>query len=238
MRTLPFNGKKLKPSKFRKDYWEPFAMIEFPENHRLVGLSIHHMLREAHFLHTYMWSPKKQPDLVKDPKTNETYDKQERGLALNKHMLPNSIADMAAVLGGLGKGNKIWTSPPTTMTPVSAPDGAITLANSGGARTPVTIYWSDIQLKDHATAWPDNVTHVDAALAEESVLGAPMPVPEETEEPPKRVKPAKKKTMKRESETENSLEPKSEKSGKWAPSPWEKRGRTSPKIATKRKDYY
>jgi len=235
MRTLPFNGKKLKPSKFRKDYWEPFAMVEFPENHRLVGLSVYHMLREAHFLHTYMWSPTKQPDLVKDPKTNETYDKQERGLALNKHMLPNSIADMAAVLGGLGKGNKIWTTPPTT-TP--GQDGATTAA-SGGVRAPVTVYWSDIQLKDHATSWPDNVTHVDAALAEESVLGAPMPVPTDSSQPQERAKPTKEYSG--EGESENSLKPKSDrpaKATKWAPNHWEKRGRVSPKVAKKRKDYY
>ncbi|KAH7041099.1 transcriptional regulation of mitochondrial recombination-domain-containing protein [Microdochium trichocladiopsis] len=168
MRTIPYNGKKLKPSKIRKDYWEPFAMVEFPEGHRLVGLSVYHMLREAHFLHSYTWDGKKQPSLVRDPETGATLDKHGRGVQLNRHMLPNSIADMAAVLGGLGKGNKIWVTRPGE---VAAEDGS----ESGGVRVPATIYWADPNHKDYAAAWPDNVTHVDAAEAAERLAPQPLP---------------------------------------------------------------
>ncbi|KXJ97510.1 transcriptional regulation of mitochondrial recombination-domain-containing protein [Microdochium bolleyi] len=168
MRTIPFNGKKLKPAKFRKDYWEPFAMVEFPQGQSLVGLSVFHMLREAQFLHSYSWDPS-QPGLTRDPKTGKTYSKLERGRALNAAMMPNSVADIAAVLGGLGKGNKIWAVQPTEDAPA-------------GVRIPATVYWADLSHKDHAAEWPDNVTHVDAKdmlrLVEGQVPGESTPLGE------------------------------------------------------------
>ena len=69
--------------------------------------------------------------------------KQERGIALNRQK-QNSIADMAAVLGGLGRGNKIITS--------ESEEGVKELLG-------VTVNWANDQDKEYAEEWSSNVTH-------------------------------------------------------------------------------
>lgn len=142
-------------------------MIEFPAGHGHVGLSVYHMLREASFLHDHAWDHN-QDSITKCPDTNRTLDRIERGRSLNRHMMPNSVADMAGVLGGLGKGNKIWAARPTDDAPA-------------GVRVPATVYWANIAYKEYASEWPENVTHIDAAewlgiQAEQQVEGEPAPM--------------------------------------------------------------
>lgn len=70
--------------------------------------------------------------------------KQERGIALNAQK-KNAIADMAAVLAGRGRGNKIVTAE----------------AEGGGDKelVDVTVSWANDQDKKFAESWSKNVTH-------------------------------------------------------------------------------
>ena len=47
LKQIPFNGKKLKPAKLRKDYWRTLAMIEFGQGQELVGQSVFQRLVEC-----------------------------------------------------------------------------------------------------------------------------------------------------------------------------------------------
>lgn len=102
LEQIPFNGKKLRPTKLRKDYWRPLAMIQLPAGYGEVGRSVFQRLRECKRLHELAW-----PDEVLYEKaTNRTLKRGERGRVLNNQRA-NTVADVAAVLGGLGKGNKM-----------------------------------------------------------------------------------------------------------------------------------
>lgn len=70
--------------------------------------------------------------------------KRERGVALNRQK-PNSIADMAAVLSGLGAGNKMVTGP-------EVEGGETGLVD-------VTVSWVNDQDRNYAEDWSSNVTH-------------------------------------------------------------------------------
>ncbi|KAI0166028.1 hypothetical protein GGR57DRAFT_496304 [Xylariaceae sp. FL1272] len=144
LQQIPFNGKKLKPSKIRKDYWRPLAMIQFPEGQGAVGRSVFLRMRECKKLHEYSWDD----SLLYDELTNKTLNKRERGKRLN-NQLPNTIADMAAVLGGLGKGNKI-------VIKEAAVKGAEPTAQS---LVPASIYWADESDRGYAETWSENVAH-------------------------------------------------------------------------------
>jgi hypothetical protein len=69
--------------------------------------------------------------------------KQERGIALNAQK-KNAIADMASVLSGEGRGNKI-----------------VAAEIEGGEKelVDVTVNWANDQDKKFAEAWSKNVTH-------------------------------------------------------------------------------
>ncbi|KAH7144009.1 transcriptional regulation of mitochondrial recombination-domain-containing protein [Dactylonectria macrodidyma] len=161
LKQLPFNGKKTKPAKLRKDYWSPFAHISLPTGQGSVGRSIYQKLRELKHLHEVAWDDEfrrkpveeytaadKKRITEEEKKGNPGYrpirTKQERGIALNRQK-PNAIADMAAVLSGLGAGNKIVT----------------TEAAEGVERQlmDVTVNWANDQDQQYAEAWSDNVTH-------------------------------------------------------------------------------
>jgi hypothetical protein len=157
---MPFNGKKTKPAKLRKDYWSPMAMIQFPEGQGSVGRSVYQKLRELKHLHEVAWTDEfryKSPEeftaadkkkIAEEKAKGVDYkpvrSKAERGVALNAQKT-NSIADMAAVLAGHGNGNPI----------VSA------TGSSGDERetVPVSISWVNDQDKDYAETWSRNVTH-------------------------------------------------------------------------------
>jgi hypothetical protein len=170
LKQFPFNGKKTKPAGLRKDYWYPMAKIQFAPGQGSIGRSVFQKLRELKHLHEVSWgddvfykSPeeytayekKKVDDYEKaaeeayDAEETESADvkpyrpvrsKAERGAALNAQK-PNSVADMAAVLSGLGKGNKMLLDARKE-----------TLAD-------VTIQWTSELDREYAEEWSDNVTH-------------------------------------------------------------------------------
>lgn len=135
LKQLPFNGKKTKPAKIRRDYWEPMAMIQFPRGQGVVGVSAFQKLREFRRLHELSY-----------PEEMLALPKAERGKALNDQKA-NSVADMAAVLAGRGRGNLM----------------AREVAEDGGADRPsrveATVYWADERDRHFAREWSENVTH-------------------------------------------------------------------------------
>ncbi|CAM1502902.1 Fc.00g076780.m01.CDS01 [Cosmosporella sp. VM-42] len=160
LKQLPFNGKNTKPAKLRKDYWSPFANIIFPAGQGSVGRSVFQKLRELKHLHEVAWDDEfryKRPEeftaadrkriAEEEKKGNPNYrpvrTKEERGIALNRQK-SNSIADMAAVLSGMGRGNKLITS---------APEEAETQLME------VTVSWANDLDKEFAEEWSNNVTH-------------------------------------------------------------------------------
>ncbi|KAH6654191.1 transcriptional regulation of mitochondrial recombination-domain-containing protein [Truncatella angustata] len=158
LRQIPFVSKKLKPSKIRKDYWLPMAMIQFPEGMGHIGRSVFHIMREFRMQHDLAWGD----NMLQDDETNRMLTKHERGEKIYEHQKANAVADMAAVLGGLGKGNKMWL-------PVL--QGAEDLVDtSGETRTDeqtgstegllkTQIFWKNELDKNYAKAWPVNVSH-------------------------------------------------------------------------------
>lgn len=155
LKQLSFHGKKTKPAKLRKDYWSPMAIISFPEGQGSVGRSVFQKLRELKHLHEVNWAPDfrlKTPDEYTDgdKEAVENAEKEgrdftpvrtrkDRGVALNKQKA-NTIADMAAVLAGQGKGNKM----------TEAKEGAL---------VGVTVSWRTDLDQNYATEWSDNVSH-------------------------------------------------------------------------------
>lgn len=157
-KQIPFNGKKLKQAKFRKDYWYQLARVEFPAGQGSVGRNAFQKLRELKHLHEVSWGDEmlyKRPDEYSDVRRKMAKaaadkgrelkvqrTKFERGQALNA-LKPFSIADLAVVLAGEGAGNKMVTQ---------LKDGTKQLAD-------VTIRWSNDQDKLYAEKWSANVTH-------------------------------------------------------------------------------
>ncbi|KAI1807955.1 transcriptional regulation of mitochondrial recombination-domain-containing protein [Daldinia bambusicola] len=159
LQQIAFTGKKLKPSKFRKDYWRPLAMIQFPEGYGEVGRSIYARLRECKKLHELSWNDEMFYDKDGKPLT-----KLERGAKVND-LKTNTVADMAAVLRGLGKGNKIWvpmTDNPKILVNLDAADQKNLKTEDDGvmkARLKVQIWWTDDKDRHFAQSWPPNVSH-------------------------------------------------------------------------------
>ncbi|KAI1661757.1 transcriptional regulation of mitochondrial recombination-domain-containing protein [Daldinia decipiens] len=168
LRQLSFNGKKLKPSKFRRDYWRPFAMIQFPEGLGNVGQNVYQRLRECKKLHELSWDN----DMFYD-KEGKPLTKHERGSKINDQKT-NTVADIAAVLGGLGKGNLIWmtvSQDPKILANLEAGDDKHLKKESDAvkARVKAQVWWADDQDRHFAKSWPPNVTHhrFDQAAIEE-----------------------------------------------------------------------
>lgn len=153
------------------------AVIELPKGSGVIGRSVFQKLRELKHLHEVSWPEdlrlkaeeeytKEEIKRVKAAKAEgRTYvpvrTKRERGRALNAQR-KNSIADLAVVLAGQGRGNKI-------------------LAGEGEL-VPVTVNWANDQDKRYAETWTENVTH---GLFEEHTYAAGDAVPE-----PVKAKPA------------------------------------------------
>ncbi|OAQ68134.1 transcriptional regulation of mitochondrial recombination domain-containing protein [Pochonia chlamydosporia 170] len=160
LKQMPFNGKKTKPAKLRKDYWSPMAMIKFPEGQGAIGRSVYQKLRELKHLHEVNWDDEfryksadeftavdKKKIADEKAKGNDyrpVRSKSERGVALNAQRT-NSIADMAAVLAGQGHGNAVAGAGEAT-------DGQNELVQ-------VSISWANDQDKEYAESWSKNVTH-------------------------------------------------------------------------------
>ncbi|KAI0145940.1 transcriptional regulation of mitochondrial recombination-domain-containing protein [Hypoxylon sp. NC0597] len=158
LRQLPFNGKKLKPRKFRKDYWRPLAMIQFPEGYGEVGRSVFQRLRECKTLHELAWG-----DDMFYAEDGKPLTKHERGKKLNDQKA-NTIADMAAILGGTGKGNKIWmpvTEDPKELANLAADDEKNVKEDKQGVKALVKaeVWWVNDQDRNFAESWPSNISH-------------------------------------------------------------------------------
>ncbi|KAG5938029.1 hypothetical protein E4U60_001559 [Claviceps pazoutovae] len=163
MEQLPFIGKKTKPATLRKDYWSVMARIDLPKKQSEVGLSVYQKLRELKHLHEVCWGDeimyKSHWEFTDSQKKRAAKKKSqgkfqgvvrtisERAKAL-KRQKPNAIADMAAVLSGQGKGNKMV---------LTSDDGA--WDESQAQLLPVTIRWAHIFDKEYAESWSANVTH-------------------------------------------------------------------------------
>ena len=165
LRQQPFTGKNLVPRKIRKDYWRPLAMIEMEDKDQgAVGRSVYQKLREFKKRHELDWANEAETG-----RKLMQLSKRERGAELNDQK-PNSVADMAAVLAGAGKGNLMWA-----VSRVSDPKsrdlgkGEITTASGAVEKGDVVegkrqlrravVYWANEQDKFHAREWSENVTH-------------------------------------------------------------------------------
>ncbi|TFB00831.1 hypothetical protein CCMA1212_007247 [Trichoderma ghanense] len=159
LKQLPFNGKKTKPAKLRKDYWSPLAHIRFQPGQGSIGRSVFQKLRELKHLHEVAWGDEmrhKRPEeytsqdkkkIAEEKEKGFDYQpirsKKERGLALNAQK-KNAIADIAYVLAGGGRGNKLVTAE------TEAGDKEL---------VDVTVNWANDQDKKYAESWSKNVTH-------------------------------------------------------------------------------
>ena len=143
------------------------AHIALPAGAGAAGRTVYQKLRELKHLHEVAWTEEvryKTPDEFTDKQKlrhaeeeakGNSYrpirTKQERGIALNAQKA-NSIADIAAVLAGQGRGNKV----------AAADGGAEDLVQ-------VTVNWANDLDKGFAESWSTNVTH---GLFEEPVYVA------------------------------------------------------------------
>ncbi|KAH7313377.1 transcriptional regulation of mitochondrial recombination-domain-containing protein [Stachybotrys elegans] len=164
LKQLPFNGKKSKPSKIRKDYWYPMARIDFPKDKAVVGRSVFQKLRELKHLHEVSWPETlkfKTPDQFTDDDKKKIKEwkeqgkdyrpirsKKELGKALNAQK-PNTIADMAAILKGDGAGNLMRLGQ-------SKKQGE---AEEAQEIPEVVVNWANDYDKEYAMEWSPNVKH-------------------------------------------------------------------------------
>lgn len=100
---IPFTSKKQKPPVLRTDYWSPLCLIRFGQGQGEVGRNVFQKLREFRQLHELSWGWQ--------AKELKKLSKRKRGEVIHNQK-PNAIADIAAVLGGAGKGNKMWLTKP------------------------------------------------------------------------------------------------------------------------------
>ncbi|KAK4176096.1 transcriptional regulation of mitochondrial recombination-domain-containing protein [Triangularia setosa] len=101
LRQVQFTGKKNTLLKIRKDYWRPMATVQFPLGEGEVGLSVYQKLVELKKRHELEWD-----DGGEEAQRLLNLTKVLRGRELNDQK-GNSVADLAFVLGGGGKGNKV-----------------------------------------------------------------------------------------------------------------------------------
>lgn len=100
---IPFTVKQQKPAVLREDYWRPMCMIDFGPGRDVVGRNVFRQLREFRQLHELEWGWQ-APELKK-------LSRRERGVRI-LNQKPNAVADIAAVLAGIGRGNLMWTTEP------------------------------------------------------------------------------------------------------------------------------
>ena len=183
MRQIPFFGKKLKPSKIRRDYWQPLAMIEFPPGYGEIGRTVYQRLRECKSLHELAWGD----EMYHDDKTGRLLTRNQRGRRIMDQK-PYIVADIAAILGGAGKNNKIRpiyllhddgvlrTNPldgeeARAIEPRDAEEPIVVDASAGRVANVAkpqdiingliraTVHWVDENHRKFARKWPPNVTH-------------------------------------------------------------------------------
>ncbi|POS79905.1 hypothetical protein DHEL01_v201715 [Diaporthe helianthi] len=96
---IPFTVKKQKPAELRRDYWAPLCLIEVPKGLGVVGRNVMQKLREFRHRHELEWGWQAREFLSRS--------RRERGELIHNQR-SNAIADIAAVLAGKGRGNKMW----------------------------------------------------------------------------------------------------------------------------------
>ncbi|KAK2732130.1 hypothetical protein CKAH01_02076 [Colletotrichum kahawae] len=194
LRQLPFNGKKLQPQALRKDYWKPMALIQLPQGAGAAGQSVFQKLREFRRMHELCWDESLRHEEVNvealpvDPKEvkvrRKALNKFERGQKLNDQYA-NSIADMAAVLAGGGRGNRLSVRRAEKRALYAGGklegrkwfDIRIRLRKDGNKKLeelnersvkllPVTVKWAVDADRNYAQEWSKNVKHelLDDAL--------------------------------------------------------------------------
>lgn len=87
----------------REDYWTPLCLIELPEGQGVVGRSVMQKLREFRHRHELEWGWQARSLAAKG--------RRDRGELIHNQK-SNAIADMAAVLAGSGRGNRMWAKDP------------------------------------------------------------------------------------------------------------------------------
>lgn len=176
---IPFTVKKQKPAELRRDYWTPLCLIEVPKGLGVVGRNVMQKLREFRHRHELEWGWQAEELASKS--------RRERGELIHNQR-SNAVADIAAVLAGAGRGNKMWAAEKTEAEAEAAeaqPVGAAapenidetTAAAESSAKSksrpkaksvaptaPKTlvkanIYWSNDADRHWASEWTENVTH-------------------------------------------------------------------------------
>lgn len=164
LKQLPFNGKKTKPTKLRFDYWSQMATIELPK-----GTAVHtfEKLRELRQLHELCWSPKIVQDEINRRKDEEVELSKKRllGRALC-NQYGNTVADIAAVLGGVGGRSNVLVlgteHVPKRDKEEWSDKKQPKSAASGGRRPkllPATVRWANDSDRFYARRWTKNVRH-------------------------------------------------------------------------------
>lgn len=133
-------------------------MIQFPDGMGHIGRSVFHIMRELRMRHDLAW----EDSLLRDEESNRTLTRQERGVKLNERQKANAIADMAAVLGGLGKGNKMWVPVLDGSEGLVDTSGETRTDNESGSTEGLlraSVFWTSDLDKNFARQWPANVSH-------------------------------------------------------------------------------
>ena len=132
-------------------------MVEFGAGQGDVGRSVFQKLRELRKRHLLEWEDEALLNM----------NRRDRGKALNDQR-GNFVADLAAVLSGVGKGNRVsfWQGGETAEV-VERPqkgDGVAEVKREEGRRKfmlhQATVYWANEQDKYYAEEWTENVSHV------------------------------------------------------------------------------
>lgn len=116
-----------------------------------VGRSVFQKLRELKHRHELEWQDESLLNM----------SKRERGKALNDQR-GNVVADIAAVLAGQGKGNKMVVRVPRERR-LTEEEKEGEEGKEGEKKKELygaTVYWANEQDKFYAESWSDNVTHV------------------------------------------------------------------------------
>ncbi|KAI0013713.1 hypothetical protein F4779DRAFT_613447 [Xylariaceae sp. FL0662B] len=169
---IPFLGKKLRPRNFRKDFWRPMAMIQFPEGRGDVGRSVFHLMRECRQLQDLAWGDFRLGSIDGKPLT-----RQERGRELIRDQRANTVANMAAVLAGCGKGGRIWVDiskgDPKDVKDIDASVGKLVKRDGETVKAlcKADVWWMDDNDQHYAKHWSPNVTHHRFDQATRMLLG-------------------------------------------------------------------
>ena len=162
------------------------AIIEFPEGKGNVGRDVFQKLRELKHLHEVSWGDeianktsgqytKEEREKVEKAKAEREgipvfkRSKKQRGMALNARK-PFTIADMAAVLSGLGRRNLMWTAEEVVN---DSPD-VIMPERDEADLLPVSVKWANNGDMNMAHRWTLNVSHNLMDQPDWESVGSPL----------------------------------------------------------------